>query len=84
MNNNEDTRIPPKETAKALIERYKPLVYPYCGSGFMTNTIDPDVVLLNAKECANIAIDFHLCNSPAPVGVYYWLEVEVEIQNYTE
>lgn len=47
----------PQDKAQELIKKFDPLVYPYLGSGFMTNTEDEDVILKNAKKCANILVD---------------------------
>jgi hypothetical protein len=53
-----------KEKALELIEQFKPLVYCYVGSGFMTGTEDEDVILMNAKKCAMIVVDENIdtCN----------------------
>lgn len=82
--NSGDIRLSPKEQAKELIEKYKPIVYPYCGSGFMTNTVDPAVVLLNAKEGAHIALELLIRNQLIPYEREYWMEVRAEVQRFTE
>jgi len=44
-------------TKEKLIEQFKPLVYPYMGSGMLSNELNQDVILRNSKECAVIAND---------------------------
>lgn len=81
-----------KEKAKELIEKYKPHMYCYVGSGMLSNTYDESVVLQNAVECSIIAVDEimenleRLCISP--LGTYsnpkipFWQEVKEELENY--
>jgi hypothetical protein len=47
----------PKEKAIELIDKYKPFVYCYMGSGMLSNTYDEDVILNMSKQCALIAVD---------------------------
>ena len=46
-----------KQKAKELVKSFNGYVYPYLGSGFMTNTPDNDVILMMSKECAKIAVN---------------------------
>lgn len=41
-----------QERAKELVEFFLPIVYPYSGSGMLTDTSDSGVMLSNAKKCA--------------------------------
>lgn len=41
-----------QEKAKELILLFEPHVYPYLGSGMLTNTYDDDVILMMSKKCA--------------------------------
>ena len=45
------------EKARELVEFFLPLVYPYRGSGMLTNTEDGSVMLGNAKKCALKVVD---------------------------
>ena len=45
-----------KEKAIELVEKCKPLVYCFLGSGMLTNTEDSEVALSNAKKCALICV----------------------------
>ena len=46
-----------KEEAKKLIERFRPNVYCFSGSGMLSNAYDEDVVLSNAKKQAIICVE---------------------------
>ena len=46
-----------QDKATELTDLFVNLVYPYSGSGFMTDTIDQEVVLINCKKCA-----INVCN----------------------
>ena len=52
----------PKEKAKSLIDFFRPIVYPYIGSDFMTGTESESLILKNSKECANRCVDEILKN----------------------
>ena len=41
--------------AEELKEKFKPLVYPYLGSGMLTNTHDDGTIDMNASKCVEIA-----------------------------
>lgn len=41
-----------------LKDAFKPYVYPYVGSGYMTGTEDENVIETNAQICVDIAINF--------------------------
>lgn len=73
----------PKEKAQELVNRYKPYVYPYMGSGMLTNTEDDEVILMMAKTCAKIAVDEIL--APFLVSdeilIKYFTKVREEIDN---
>lgn len=45
---------PEKEKALELVDKYSHIVYPYCGSGMLTNTVDDEIVLMNSKKGASI------------------------------
>jgi len=42
-----------KEKAKELIEKHKPFIYCYMGSGMLTNTYDEVAATMMAKKCAH-------------------------------
>jgi len=46
-----------KEKANELIEKMKPYMYCYMGSGMLTNTYDEDVANNFAKRCALITVE---------------------------
>lgn len=46
-----------QEKALELIEKMKPYVYCYMGSGMLTNDYDERTAIKCAKECAIIAVD---------------------------
>ena len=74
----------PKEKANELIEKFKPNVYCYCGSGMLTNTYDERVSLHYAVKCAIIAVDeiikanpySHVLNST----IKFWQSVKKELE----
>lgn len=80
-----------KQKAKDLIEKHKPFVYCYLGSGMLSNTIDDDVILMMAKKCAHITVDeilesyfrdYELRKDKTYWHPYdYWLKVKNEIDN---
>jgi hypothetical protein len=41
-----------------LTNQFRPLVYPYSGSGMLANEISESVIQKNAEECAEIAIKY--------------------------
>ena len=83
-----------KEKAKELIEKYKPHMYCYMGSGMLSNTYDESVVLQNAVKCSIIAveeiidqweyIDTYLAdgNGELNPNLKYWYQVKKELENY--
>lgn len=82
-----------KEKAKELIDKFKPYVYPYSGSGMLTNTEDPGTILSMAKRCALIAVNEFLATSilvdrefnfEINDCIEYWQGVKFEIENYKE
>lgn len=82
-----------KERAKELIEKYKPYVYCFSGSGMLVNQEDEHVIFINAKGCALVAVDEiinTLNNDIRDIDVVgnvlldlikYWVEVKQEIIN---
>ena len=79
----------PKDKAKELVESFKPIVYPFSGSGFMTYAVDDDVVLENAKKCAMKVADECFEEATRWEGsfmgqkrVKFWAEVINEIEKY--
>jgi hypothetical protein len=70
-----------KEKAKQLIEKFKPYVYCYLGSGMLTNTYDEDVANSFAKKCAKISIDEIIDVSFGDKYVIeYWNNVKNELE----
>jgi hypothetical protein len=47
----------PQEKAEELVDKYKPFVYPYVGSSYLTGDEYPEQILNYAKQCALIAVD---------------------------
>lgn len=45
-----------KAAADEIVEDYKKFVYPYLGSGMLTNTHNDTVIEMNATRCALIAV----------------------------
>lgn len=77
----------PKRKAEDLVKKYSRYVYPYMGSGMLSNTIDGSVILYNAKECALIATQEALITiQGAQLGILekFWNEVRTEISKMTE
>lgn len=65
--------------AQELVDKYKGLVYPYLGSGMLTNSEDKDAILENARTCARINIQevitaLSMCYSDEN-AIIYWKEV---------
>lgn len=79
----------PKEKAKELVNKYKPFVCCYSGSGMLINQEDEGVILNNAKQCASFAVDDILNIIPynkwesehQMTKGQYWQEVKNEINN---
>lgn len=46
-----------KEKAIELVEKFKPYVFPYSGSGMLVNQEDPEVIKKFAKDCALITVN---------------------------
>lgn len=70
-----------KEKAIELIKKFDPIVYPYLGSGFMTNTEDEDVILKNAKKCALITIEEIKESVSNNNDFKYWQDVKKEVES---
>lgn len=65
---------PAQEKAKELVEKYKPYVYPYIGSSFMTGDEFPEQILRYAKQCALISVDGMreiVSTMPSDIGIHY-------------
>lgn len=78
-----------KQKAIEVVEKYKGLVYPYLGSGMLTNTEDSSVILENAKQCALISAKEIISElSDLPKIPYnerkldFWQEVKSEIEKH--
>ena len=69
-----------KKKAKELVEKYKPFVYCYSGSGMLINQVDESIILRNAKQCALIAVD-EILDMCSVFTKDYWQEVKQEIIN---
>ena len=77
----------PKEKAQELVDKNKPFVYCFIGSGMLINQEDDRVILKNAKQCALIAVDEMIAEltkeiSPSIHGFRhnYWRQVKNEIE----
>ena len=75
----------PKEKANELIEKFKPNVYCYYGSGMLSNTYDDDTAVYYSKQCAIIAVDEILKAIPMYTGNLnqtwkYYNEVKTELE----
>ena len=76
----------PQEKAQNLVEKYKPYVYPYIGSSYLTGDEFPEEILRNAKICALIAVDEIISDqngNDTDIGnkAWWWNEVKQEIEN---
>lgn len=70
-----------EQKAKELVEKFKPYVYCYRGSGMLSNDQDPSAILEYAKACAVICVEEILkSNDHAGGGEEYWKEVLEEIK----
>jgi len=74
----------PKQKAEELVNKYKPYVYPYVGSSYMTGDEYPEQISRYAKTCALIAVDEILkvasFYNDTQAEVTYWQEVKQEIE----
>ena len=76
----------PQEKAQNLVEKYKPYVYPYIGSSYLTGDEFPEEILRNAKICASITVDEILntiefsSQADELSKITYWNEVKQEIE----
>ena len=74
----------PKQKAEELVNKYKPYVYPYVGSSYMTGDEYPEQISRYAKACALIAVDEILkvasFYNDTQAEVTYWQEVKKEIE----
>jgi hypothetical protein len=76
--------ITPKEKAEQLISNFSPFVYCYLGSGMLTNTEDDEVIKMNAKKCALIAVEEMLKSEPRSPSNVDWDDVGGTHQYYYE
>ena len=67
-----------KEKALELVDKYKPFVYPFMGSSYLTGDGYDEVILRNSKICALIAV-IEILNEPDCSEVF-WQEVKQEIE----
>ena len=77
----------PKEKAEELVNKFKEFVNGYVGSSMLTNTEYYEIILLNAKQCAIIAVDeileieyWQYMESGGKQEQIYWQEVKQEIK----
>lgn len=73
----------PEEKAHKIVEKMKPYVYCYMGSGMLTNTYDEKVATITAKQCALITVDemlIHVNMMDDGEAIRYWKEVKQEIE----
>jgi len=82
-----------KEKAIELVEKYKPYVYCYFGSGMLVNQEDESTILKNSKQCALIAVNEIIKNNKDNIIHWmpchseecgcrdYWTNVKQEINN---
>lgn len=73
-----------KEKSEELIEKFKPNVYCYLGSGMLTNEYSEEVALNNAKKQALIFVNEMIfeCKCYNSDRESYWLNVQYELENY--
>ena len=64
------------------VNKYKPFVYPFMGSGYLTGTEDDVVILINAKKCALFEVDgiIDALSCIREDLVLYWKLVKNEIE----
>lgn len=74
----------PKQKADELIEKFSPHCYCFLGSGMLTNTQNDRVQLMNAIQCAIIAVDEAIQSNTNVTGSVingdYWQEVKSELE----
>lgn len=85
----------PTEKAQELIEKMKPFVYCFMGSGMLTNDYDERVAVSMAKKCAAITVDEiteaiktttghcelrRLDEQEVDSDLKYWERVKVEVE----
>lgn len=69
-----------EDKARELVEKFKPFMYCYIGSGMLSNDYNEKIVLHNAKDCASIAVDEILSNVSLSDKAYdLWQEVKSHI-----
>lgn len=79
-----------KEQAAELVKSFEPYVYPFLGSGMLTNTEDSSIILKNAKICASISLNDQIrFIEEEMVQVNYdlrkiWIDELVDVRNEIE
>ena len=70
----------PIQTSQYLIDKFSPYVSGYLGSSMLTNTEYPEIIILNAKNCALICVDEILESAFLEGTIEYWTEVKQELE----
>ena len=71
-----------QEKINELILEFSPCVNPYMGSGMLTNTIDDDAILWQAKKCALIVAKEMLSNIEKTNPKWkFWNDVKLKIES---
>lgn len=69
-------------TINELEEKFRPLVYPYIGSSFLTGTESPEVIKINTKECTKLSIQFAIeVLESLDVGKCYECSANFEVED---
>jgi hypothetical protein len=74
-----------EDKALELVNRFRPMMYCYSGSGMLTDSVEDSVILQNAKNCAIVVVDNILAyiNHQLPFshsdGYKYWTDVKQAI-----
>ena len=69
-------------TIEELEDKFRPLVYPYIGSSFLTGTESPEVIKMNTKECTKLSIEFTIKTlENLAIGKCYECDANIEIDN---
>lgn len=78
-----------KDKATDLIAKFEPRVYPFLGSGMLTNETDDNVIMLNAIAQSIICVDEVLSVIPMYKGDLnpdwkFWNDVKSELKERSE
>jgi len=74
------TETSPELKAKELVDKFRPYMYCYMGSGMLSNDYDENVETDNAKYCALLCVDEIIKSSPYNPnnkGIYEHFEVGI-------